>query len=91
MASEHKMIGFTPYTDAMARQGMIEFRYYTHGKADHDHALGCPGCDPTARANPLMASWFEVEDAMLLAGDPPRCPKQTEAWKAARRRARDAA
>jgi len=76
----HSTIGSTKYTDDMSAQGWVEFMFYTHGSADLDHALGCPGCDPIADSKPELKQWFEIENYWQSKGDPPRCPVRCAEW-----------
>jgi hypothetical protein len=82
-------IGFTEYTDDMARMGSIEFMYYTHGRSDDiHHRFGCPGCDPKAKDDPRMAAWFRLEAKWQAKGDPPTCPIERQQWYNAKFRGR---
>lgn len=88
MAPRTTMVAWTEYTDDMAKQGALVFRFYTHGAADHAHDLGCPGCDPKASDNPALDEWFRIEAKWAALGDPPSCPRKVEGWqkeRAARR------
>lgn len=74
-------VGITEYGDDAHKQGVIEFRYYSHGRVDDiHHRWGCPGCDPTAKDDPAKAVWFTVEAKWRLRGDPPTCLIERQAW-----------
>lgn len=76
------MIGNTEFTDDMAHQGSLEFRYYTKGAPGDGkrHSAGCPGCDPKAKDNPIFDIWFQIEAKWRARGEPPTCPKERQQW-----------